>query len=274
MNPLTPREGGCDFGVESVSADRDRRVHRSFALHPPTADEEATCVSMVAREQSARLTLMPTHHVGEFGDLTGFRFDCGMHASGGCLPVSRRMFYGHTLAECTDGEDSILRIMSEPQKNREVMREFMARVERECVPASLECAPDNSDALTGHGRLQGMDLRTVDCKAWTPDAPELVGVYHAYLRGYNRDVRAHKMFIACSGGLEKACDDFCNLHIDAGAKWTAKEVADSEEAWWLRKACHRARCRTIKGAAEAFGLRVQNIQVPFFILDFFYFDVM
>ena len=239
-------------------------VRAGFALHPLSGDEEATCASMVARERGARLTLMPTHHVGEFGDLTGFRFDCGGHASGGCLPVSRRMFYGHTLAECLDGEGAILKMMSEAGRNREVMRGFLEGVERDCEPALLDCIPDNSDAAAGpgrHGLLQGMDLRTVDCKRWTPEVPELIGIYHAYLRGYNRDVRAHKMFIACSGGLEKASDAFCNLMIDAGKKWTAKEVAESEEAWWLRKACHRSRCRLIKGVADAFGLKVPHIQV-------------
>ena len=105
-----------------------------------------------------------------------------------------------------------------------------------------------------------MDLRTVDCKVWSPEVPESIGIYHAYLRGYNRDVRAHKMFIGCSGGLEKASDAFCNLLIDVGRKWTAREVAESEEVWWLRAACHRARCRLIKRLADAFGVRVQHIQ--------------
>ena len=235
-------------------------VVQTFALHPLTADEEATCGSMVGRERGARLTLMPTHHVGEFGDLTGFRFDCGPTASGGCLPVSRRMFYGHTLVECEDGEGAILKMMSEAGRNRGVMLEYLERVERECEPALLDCIPDNSDAWTGRGLLQGMDLSTIDCKRWTPEVPELIGIYHAYLRGYNRDVRAHKMFIACSGGLEKASDAFCNLMIDVGKRWTAKEVAESEEAWWLRKACHRSRCRLIKGLAGAFGLKVPHIQ--------------
>lgn len=105
-----------------------------------------------------------------------------------------------------------------------------------------------------------MDLRTIDSRDWSPEVPESIGLYHAYIRGYNRDVRAHKMFIVCSGGLEKACDEFCNLMIDVGDKWTAKEVADSEEVWWLRKACQRGRCRLIKQLADAFGLRVQSIQ--------------
>ena len=268
--PTTPRGGEApaaprldphaQFSAPKLDPPAHPHVRRAFALHPLTPDEEATCGSMVGRERGARLTLMPTHHVGEFGDLTGFRFDCGAQASGGCLPVSRRMFFGHTLAECEDGEGAILRMMSEPERNREVMRGFLSRVEAECQPGELDCIPDNSDTLTGRGLLQGMDLRTIDCRRWTPEVPELIGVYHAYLRGYNRDVRAHKMFIACSGGLEKASDAFCNLMIDVGKKWTAGEVAESEEAWWLRKACHRARCRLVKGLADAFGLKVPHIQ--------------
>jgi hypothetical protein len=115
-----------------------------------------------------------------------------------------------------------------------------------------------------------MDLRTIDARDWAPELPECIGIYHAYLRGYNRDVRAHKMFIVCSGGLEKACDAFCNLLIDVGEKWTAKEVADSEEVWWLRKACQRGRCRLIKGLADAFGLKIETIQVsPVHLCKFF-----
>ena len=239
------------------------RIVRDFELHPLSGDEGATCASMVEREASARLLVMPTHHVDEFGDLTGFRFDCDASAPGSCLPVSRRMFFGHTLAECLDGEGSILRLMSDGAENRGRMGRFLEGVERGCAGRSalLDCVPDNSDALSGSGGLlQGTDLRTVDCKVWSPEVPASIGVYHAYLRGYNRDVRAHKMFIACSGGLEKASDEFCNLLIDVGRKWTAQEVAVSEEAWWLRRACYRGRCRLIRSLADAFGLRVQGIQ--------------
>jgi hypothetical protein len=126
----------------------------SFSLHDLTRDERATGQSMLSRESTGRLLAMPTHHFGEYGDLTGFRYDCGPTATGSCLPISRRMFYGHTMVECLDGEEEILRIMSDPGRNREVMREFLEKVEADCVPAQLDCMPDNSDALTGHGILQ------------------------------------------------------------------------------------------------------------------------
>jgi hypothetical protein len=236
------------------------RVRQDFSLHALSGDEEATCRSMVGREGSAQLTVMPTHHIDEFGALNGFRFECASEAPGSCLPVSRRMFYGHTLSECGDGEEAILRLMSSGSENRARMQGYLERVRRECCAGTLGCIPDNSDVLTGQGVMQGTDLRTVDCKMWTPGVPETIGVYHAYIRGYNRDVRAHKLFVGCSGGLETASDAFCNLLIDTGAKWTAKEVSESIEAWWLRKASYRARCRLIKDASEVFGLHVPQMQ--------------
>ena len=40
-----------------------------------------------------------------------------------------------------------------------------------------------------------------------------------------------------------------------------QEVAESEEAWWLRRACQRSRTRTMKLLAEHFGLKVPCMQV-------------
>jgi len=99
----------------------------------------------------------------------------------------------------------------------------------------------------------------VDCKPWSPEVPDTIGLYHAYIRGYNRDARSHKLFIVCSGGCPKACDEFCNTVIDVGGEWTAGEIADSEEAWWLRRACQRARCRLIRMLADRFGVRVNSV---------------
>lgn len=119
--------------------------------------------------------------------------------------------------------------MSEPEANRERMLEFLGRVDSQCVPATLDCVPENASAATSHGQVHAQvsrssagharravtpgsqGLRSVDSKAWTPELPERIGIYHSYIRGYNRDVRAHKLFVCCSGGLNRASDAFCNL---------------------------------------------------------------
>ena len=61
-------------------------------------------------------------------------------------------------------------------------------------------------------------------------------MYHAYIRGFNRDVRTHRLFIVCSGGLSRACDEFCNLVIDIGKLSTA-QVAGAFLISFLSKAC-------------------------------------
>ena len=42
---------------------------------------------------------------------------------------------------------------------------------------------------------------------------------------------------------------------------SVQDVCDSQEAWWLRKGCQRARRRLIKGLADAFHIPLQAVQV-------------
>jgi len=194
-------------------------------------------------------------------DMMGFRFDCDSFASGSTLPLIRNMFHGHTLVECKEHEDVILRLMSEVEANRGKMLQFLQQLDSECTaPASLDCIPENASTITQRGTVQAQGLLSVDSKPWTPELPERIGLYHAYIRGFNRDVRTHRLFISCTGGLSRASDAFCNLVIDVGRHWTAREVCESEEAWWLRKGCQRSRCRLIKRLADAFGLTLDHIQ--------------
>jgi hypothetical protein len=230
-----------------------------FCLHPLTDDERATSTSMLSHEQS-RLMLMPTHHIDELGDMGGFRFDCPPFAPGGVLPISRSMFHGHTLVECHANEEAILRLMSASQENKEKMRAFLEDVDVNCQPATLECVPENASATTGSRAVVAQGLRTVDSKHWSPEVPERIGIYHAYVRGFNRDQRSHRLFLSCSGGMNKASDAFCNLIIDVGKHWTAHEICESEEAWWLRKGCQRARCRILKQLADWFGVSIHSVQ--------------
>jgi hypothetical protein len=69
--------------------------------------------------------------------------------------------------------------------------------------ADFDCMPMNMDVLdpaSASTELQGGSSsgsayaasfharRTADCKNWNPNMPELLGLYHAYVRGYNKDI--------------------------------------------------------------------------------------
>lgn len=237
-----------------------QRLRAEHGLYPISQDEAATCSAMLEQDETAHMLLMPTHHISTQGDMMGFRFECGANRPGSALPVLRTMFFGHTATECQDDDASIMRLLADPEGNRRKMEEFIQELKDSYQPADLSCIPDNATALTGAGVLQATDLRSVDCKPWVPEVPECIGLYHAYVRGFNRDARTHRLFIVCSGGCAKASDQFCNLMIDVGKEWTASEVVDSEEAWWLRRACQRARCRLIKMLADKFGVKVPSVE--------------
>ena len=234
------------------------RLHTRFAVNGVTGDQLATCERLLERSGSGRLMLLPTHHVNQEGDLSGFCYRCAGSAPGSALPIPRKMFFGHTAVECLDDEATIADLLRDPARNRRIMKEFLGAPRGGA--ALLDCMPDNSDVMTESGIFQGTGLRTVDCKSWDPELPDVLGVYHAYLRGFTRETRTHKTYLICTGGLDKACDEFCNMLVDLGDKWTAGEIAISEEAWWLRRACSRARCCVLKELADAFGLTIPNVQ--------------
>ncbi len=91
------------------------------------------------------------------------------------------MFLGHTAVECLDDDAAIMLLMSDPDGNRERMRNFMKNLSSDMAPADLDCIPDNATSLTSTGILQATDLRSVDCKPWHPEPPESIGFYPTWI---------------------------------------------------------------------------------------------
>lgn len=234
-------------------------LDQRFELFPLTNDEKITCDSIL-QVQGSHVMVMPTHHINEIGHFMGFRYSCPLFAQASTLPLNRNMFHGTMMVQCDIPDDKILQLMLKKTENKALMQEFLQEMDQNCIPATLDCIPENSSALTKSGTVQSTGLRSVDSKHWTPEVPDRIGLYHAYIKGYNRDVRTHRLFIICTSGTYKACDEFCNLVIDVGSQWTVNDVMTSEEAWWLKRACQRARARTIRLFAEKFDLPIPTMQ--------------
>ena len=82
-----------------------------------------------------------------------------------------------------------------------VRRIHKSSVGNEC---SFECMPDNMDAVESggvDGKAVGsyMSRKAADCRDWNPEIPEFVGIFHAYVKGFNKDARTHKLFLVVSG---------------------------------------------------------------------------
>ena len=246
----------------------------SFSLHEPSEEALQTIDSILVEGTSMKL--MPTHCINAAGELEGFQLLLPNKAKGSVLPINRNMFHGTSLFEvnCTAprGETGgvfnadIMRLM-QTDDTKAMMQTLMSTIADNAsgAEASFRCVPDNVDLLSSvrsDGSVMEANIartsgrRSVDFSDWKPELPHSIGLYQAFCRGYQKDVRVHKLFIGVNGGLNRCSDEFYNLLLDVGNEFTCQEVAFSEEAWWLRKACQRARARVALTCAEHFGLNI------------------
>eukprot|EP00960_Hanusia_phi_P003145 93118-Hanusia_phi.AAC.1 len=123
--------------------------------------------------------------------------------------------------------------------------------------ASFQCMPISSEAMHEEGDAFLTDYRRyADSMYWHPEPPDFISICHGFTRNFINDIREHKLFIACSGGLHYASHDFYNMLLDMGDKTTAAEVCESEEVHWLRRAAQRSRAKIIKMVADEFNLNI------------------
>ena len=214
---------------------------QSFSLHEPTAEAAQTIESIMVPGTSMKL--LPTHCLSSHGQLEGFLLNVPKREKGSVLPVNRTMFYGTSLFEVSSGagvfNTDILRLQATDinERMRALQADIHARSEGK--EATFACVPDVVDTMSAIktegsvveakvSRTSGR--RSVDFKAWEPELPCSISILQSFIRAsHQRDVRSHKLFIAVSGGLAKASDEFYNLLTDVGSEWTCQEVCDSEE---------------------------------------------
>lgn len=143
---------------------------------------------------------------------------------------------------------TILKLLLRHREVRERLVKLVRRIHEQSIgnEASFACLPDNSDILDGHGRessggavptgrVDPMELfgtmhnrKASDCRPWMPEMPERVGIYHAYVRGFNKDTRSHKLFIVTSGGCTSMCDAYFNMFVDVRNNMSVADVFNSE----------------------------------------------
>lgn len=300
-------------------------------MHPLNPDECDVYTSLVEAAENSTICASLNHHINDTGEIEGFRFTCSAGDMANCLPISRRMFFLHSMVECDiRGEDcsakgqpsveqeaaDLVEPGSEPGKmgryvslmqdynssledsnkdleagsvkrkakiglataaimssnssnhpqsvprnvshnnhesttilnlllNRKEVCERLVRLVQTIYKESVgnevnfSCMPDNADILQkaqeSAARVDPMTLfgtvhnrRAADCKNWKPEMPETVGIYHAYVRGFNKDTRSHKLFIVTSGGCTSMADSYFNLFVDVRNHMRVSDVVNSE----------------------------------------------
>ena len=245
---------------------------QSFALHSPSSEAQQTIDSIM--EEGTQMKLLPTHCLNSCGQLEGFVLKVPKRSRGSVLPINRTMFFGTSLFEVTSSSPGVFNtdvLRLQTMDIKASMRELLEKIQKNSVgnEASFECVPDVVDTLSSiktegsvvEARIsRTVGRRSVDFKAWEPELPCNISILQSFIRAsHQRDIRLHKLFIAVSGGLSRASDEFYNLLTDVGSEWSSEEVCESEEVWWLRKASQRARARIALMTAEHFGLKIPTV---------------
>lgn len=153
----------------------------------------------------------------------------------------------------------ILRLLLRQKEVKARLLKLVSRIHAESVghEAKFECMPDNTDIAAMSeaspdsqrdgsiffGSMQ--NRKAADCAHWKPEMPEYVGIYHAYVRGFNKNTKTHKLFIVTQGGCSSLCDNYFNLFVDVRNHMSAGDMLQSEETWYAKKACQRNNARIL-----------------------------
>ena len=211
----------------------------------PLSIEECDVYSNLTSTPHATVVVMPNHHMNNMGNVEGFKFTCPGSSSAAVLPIGREMFFRHSAVECIipmdpnehDGEN--IEVLQMIINRADVLQKLTTLVQLIIVlsrknPATFDCMPENMDMVHGAPHSCYTTSMTADGRDWMPEAPLMVGVYHAYVKTFNNDMRTHKMYIVCSGGCSKISDRYYNLYTDAKNTVTCEDFLNSEESWYLK----------------------------------------
>lgn len=227
----------CRRYVE-VNSGNDHRIKTCVGLHPINPEECDVYTSLLDVCASGVVTPCVNHTLADDGDIEGFRFTCDANERANCLPVNRKMFFRTSMVECNTSDPRVkcgynntaLEMLLKHEQVQSKLLGVVQALHRKSIgsEASFECMPDNLDQIHtssevvnrgGSEPLLGsfMCRRAADCKDWSPEMPEYVGIFHAYTRGFNQDHREHKLFIITSGGCNALCDTYFNMCLDIDA---------------------------------------------------------
>lgn len=225
----------------SSTVHTDSRIDTSVAVRAVNEQELESARNTVSQSPMSRVAFLPNHNVGRDGQLQGFFFGCHADDSAAVLPMHNRMFET-TAVYCvstpgrgskTSGFDATaLKIAQNTAWADDALKRVAAYLQQK-QSADFSCMPSTNLADQVNGRW-------CDSRAWAPDVPIRMGVYHAFSRSHLVDEREHKLFIVVTGSLRRCGDELFNMWEDAKDHITCRQFLECEEIQWMRRATERS----------------------------------
>lgn len=97
------------------------RILLKPGIHPLNPEECDVYTSLVEDAENSTIMAMLNHNVSPEGDVEGFRFTCCEKGMAACMPLSRKMFFRHSMIECkaSPANSNALKLMMDQQGVKE-----------------------------------------------------------------------------------------------------------------------------------------------------------
>lgn len=214
----------------------DNRIDLSTTTRVLSEQESESARNAVSRSPLSRIALLPNHNIGPDGQLRGYFFSCHASDSAAVLPMHAQMFETTAVYCVSDRskaqhggfDERALWLAQNTLFAHEKLRAVAAELAG-LETADFSCMPtSNADDETS-GRWQ-------DARAWSPDVPLRMGVYHAFSRSHVVDRREHRVYLVITGSLRRCADALYNMWEDVKDAVTCREFMECEEVLWMRRA--------------------------------------
>jgi hypothetical protein len=152
------------------------RLDTRFALYELTDDEIRTATHIAQRASehegaAATMTLMPTHHVDERGQLHGFRLTASPQTPVGAAPFTQHMFIGIGLCECVVSPVDVARLIADAAACKSRLLALVDAIHTksiDAVVAGMDCIPHDVLGVckdtAGVSAVRSCARRAVDVK--------------------------------------------------------------------------------------------------------------
>lgn len=261
----------------------------SRILLPLSQHARNTLLSLARLHPQSSLRISPFCHEHPEGahEVRGWCLDTPGSAPASCLPINCSMFDGVSVVRCDCSEAEILELLSNADDTRRRLgqaidsimtkageQEDLRASWRRCRPTLNGTSPSlcSASIVTAQGanntnRKAAVNffntqecVPIIDSEHWLPElSPEgFIGLYHHWNHHHcetNGQRTGLSLYVVCQSYLPKACLEFADMVRDIGDACTASEVYHSEEAYWLRQACARNRCRMIASVCQSMKIR-------------------
>jgi hypothetical protein len=241
----------------------DSRCCTQHAIFPLTDQERSSCDAALHLSQHTKIELLPNVHINERMELSGFHFEAAGCDMANVLPIPTNLFncivaYEVLNEVTTNFNDKVLHVLLNLEEYKTKLAALMAELKTNTtnVPTFSCMVDDNDDEALNDDELV-FSKHVCDRQVWDEQAPQKVGLYHAFVRPHTKDSIEHKLFIVVSGSLPFLDEEFHRIWQDCNTFTTCEQLLESEELQWLRSATLRNHNRVAARVADALALNVR-----------------